>query len=140
LNNQQKDIYTLPSRVLLGVGICDLLRGIAHTFLLNYSASHVAKFDLATVPMDQVFMLGVFGMSNFVTGFINILVAIKAREISPQVLLLIPLAYLIGLVGVRLNGVHADATFNGRYMMFVYFAICGLTYLIFLIQKRKIKT
>jgi len=132
----KKDIFLLPSRVLFGIGLCDLIRGIAHTFLLKYSASHVAEFDVQGVPMDQIFMLGVFGMSNFVTGFINILIAMKARQISPYVLIIIPFSYFLGLTGIRLNGIHAEATFNGRYIMFIYFAICIVTYLIFLIRKR----
>ncbi len=133
----KKDIYLLPSGVLFILALYDLIRGIMHTFLLSYSASHIAQFDLQIVPMDQVFMLGVFGMSNFLTGFIYLLIVWKVREISPYVLIIIPCSYLVGLIGIRLNGIHAEAHFYGRYGMIVYFAICVLTYVLFHIQKRK---
>ncbi len=63
-----EDIYRVPSIVLSIVGAYDLLRGFMHTFLLKWSAANFAKFDMATVPEDQVFLLGVFGISNFLTG------------------------------------------------------------------------
>ena len=51
------DIYRIPSVVLFLIGAYDLLRGFMHTFLLKWSAANFAKFDLATVPEDQVFLL-----------------------------------------------------------------------------------
>ncbi|MFZ9614883.1 MAG: hypothetical protein ACO287_05535, partial [Candidatus Methylopumilus sp.] len=65
-----KDIFWLPSTVLFFIGGVDVLRGFMHTFLLTWSATNVAKLNMALESSDQVFLLGVFGISNFLTGFI----------------------------------------------------------------------
>ena len=64
-------IYKIPSRVLFGLGIYDLVRGFMHTFLLKWSGINIAGFNPETTAMDQFFMLGTFGISNFLTGFIT---------------------------------------------------------------------
>ncbi|MEI6386350.1 MAG: hypothetical protein WCQ50_06935 [Spirochaetota bacterium] len=84
-------------------------------------AANFARFDLASVPHDQVFMLGVFGISKFLTGFIYLLISRKARELSPYVLIIIPLSYILGLIGINSGGVHGQEAFDGRYFMMVYF-------------------
>jgi hypothetical protein len=73
------DIYRVPAIVLFCIGAYDLVRGFMHTFLLKWSAVHFAGFDLATVPQDQVFMLGAFGISNFLTGALLLLISLRAR-------------------------------------------------------------
>ncbi len=50
-----------------------------------------------TTPQDQVFLLGVFGISNFLTGFIYLLISRKAKELAPYMLIIIPLTYHLGL-------------------------------------------
>jgi hypothetical protein len=129
------DAFRLPSAVLFFIGVLDVIRGFLHTFLLNWSAANIAKFDMATTPMDQIFLLGAFGISNYLTGFVYLLISRKARELSPYVLILVPLAYLLGLIGIWSGHVHAHAAFKGRYFMLVYFGICVLTFGIFLVQK-----
>jgi hypothetical protein len=135
MKEKMKDIFWLPSTVLLFIGILDVIRGFMHTFLLTWSAANVAKFNMATTPQDQIFMLGVFGISNFLTGSIYFLISRKAREISPYVLIIIPLAYLLGLIGIWSGGVHGQAPFEGKYFMLAYFAVCVLTFISFLIQR-----
>ncbi len=130
-----KDIYSLPSTVLFFLGILDLIRGFMHTFLLRWSAVHVAGFDPVTTPPDQFFLLGVFGISNFLTGFLFFLISRRAREISPYVLIIIPLTYLLGIAGIKIAGVHMQAAFGGQYFMFVYLALCVITFIVFLIQR-----
>jgi len=130
-----RDAFSLPSTVLFCIGVVDVIRGFLHTFLLNWSAANVAKFDRATTPMDQIFLLGVFGISNYLTGFIYFLISRRARELSPYVLILVPLAYLLGLIGIWSEHVHAHAAFKGRYFMLAYFGICVLTFGIFLVQR-----
>lgn len=131
------DIYRVPAAVLFLVGAYDLLRGFMHTFLLKWSAVHFAGFDMATVSEDQVFLLGVFGISNFLTGSIYLLISQKAKHIAPHVLVLIPAVYLLGWMGIRTSGIHAQAEFNGKYLMFGYFGICLGTYAYFLITRAK---
>jgi hypothetical protein len=65
------------------------------------------------------------------------LISRKARHLAPHVLILIPAIYLLGWVGIRTGGVHAEAAFNGRYLMFTYFAICLGTYAYFLIMRAR---
>ena len=50
-------IYKIPSRVLFGLGIYDLVRGFMHTFLLKWSGINIAGFNPETTAMDQFFML-----------------------------------------------------------------------------------
>lgn len=137
MSAKPRDIYSLPSIVLFLIGCYDILRGFMHTFILKWSAANFAKFDLATVPQDQIFMLGVFGISNFLTGFIYLLISRKARQLSPYVLIIIPLAYILGLIGISSGGVHGQSAFDGKYFMMVYFAVCIATFIVFLFQQRK---
>lgn len=135
MKEKMKDIFWLPSTVLFFIGVLDVIRGFMHTFLLTWSATNVAKLDMTTGSSDQVFLLGVFGISNFLTGFIYFLVSRKAREISPYVLIMIPLTYLLGLVGIWSGGVHGQAAFEGKYFMLAYFGVCVITFIMFLIQR-----
>jgi hypothetical protein len=130
-----KDIFWLPSTVLFFIGGLDVLRGFMHTFLLTWSATNIAKLNMAIESSDQVFLLGVFGISNFLTGFIYFLVSKKARELSPYVLIIIPLTYLLGLIGIWSGNVHGQAAFEGKYFMLVYFSICIITFVTFQFQK-----
>ena len=130
-----KDIFWLPSTVLFFIGGLDVLRGFMHTFLLTWSASNIAKLNMAIASSDQVFLLGVFGISNFLTGFIYFLISKKARELSPYVLIIIPLTYLLGLIGIWSGNVHGQAAFEGKYFMLVYFSICIITFVTFQFQK-----
>ena len=130
-----KDIFWLPSTVLFFIGGLDVLRGFMHTFLLTWSATNIAKLNMAIESSDQVFLLGVFGISNFLTGFIYFLVSKKARELSPYVLIIIPLTYLVGLIGIWSGNVHGQAAFEGKYFMLVYFSICIITFVTFQFQK-----
>jgi hypothetical protein len=132
-----EDIYRVPAAVLFLLGAYDLLRGFMHTFLLRWSAAHFAGFDMATVPEDQLFLLGAFGVSNFLTGLTFLLISWKARHLSPHILILIPLTYLIGWIGIRVGGVHSQAEFYGRYLMFAYFAVCLVTFAYFLVRRGK---
>jgi hypothetical protein len=135
MKNKMKDVLWLPSTVLIFIGMLDLVRGFMHTFLLRWSAVHFAGFDLATTPADQLFLLGVFGISNFLTGFLYLLISRRARDLSPYVLVTIPLTYLLGLIGITVGQVHAQAAFEGKYFMMGYFAVCVVTFLVFLVQR-----
>ena len=131
-----RDVFRLPATVLFVLGIVDLIRGVMHTFLLRWAGVHVAGFDPVTTPSDQFFLLGAFGISNFLTGFLYLLISRKARELSPYVLAIIPATYLLGLIGIGVAGVQAEAVFAGRYFMMVYLALCVVTVAVFLVQRR----
>jgi hypothetical protein len=130
-----RDIFRLPATVLFILGIVDLIRGLMHTFVLRWAGVHVAGFDPVSTPSDQFFMLGAFGISNFLTGFLYLLISRKARELSPYVLAIIPATYLLGMIGIGVAGVHGQSAFSGRYFLFVYFAVCVVTVAVFLVQR-----
>ena len=130
-----RDIFRIPATVLFVLGIVDLIRGVMHTFLLRWAGVHVAGFDPVTTPSDQFFLLGAFGISNLLTGFLYLLISRKARELSPYVLAIIPATYLLGMIGIGVAGVHGQSAFSGRYLMFVYFAVCVVTVAVFLVQR-----
>lgn len=125
--------------MLLILGLTDLLRGFLHTFAINWAAATFAKLNLSAAASDQLFLLGIFGISNILTGLIYILISRKAKYLSPYILAIIPFSYLIGLIGLRVSGVTAMSAFEGRYFMYAYFAVCVITLLIFLYRRNKNK-
>ena len=135
-----KDVFYLPSLVLFVLGLVDLLRGFMHTFLLRWSADAFAQLDLTTNAADQLFLLGIYGISNYLTGVIYLLISRKARNLSPYILGIIPLVYFFGIIVLRLVGVFPESTFNGKYFMLTYFGVCILTFINFMINKNKKKS
>ena len=131
----QRDIFRLPATVLFALGILDLIRGIMHTFLLRWAGVNVAGFDPLTTPSDQFFMLGAFGISNFLTGFLYLLISRRALELSPYVLAIIPATYLLGMIGIGIAGVQGQSAFDGKYFMMIYLTTCVATVAVFLVQR-----
>lgn len=122
--------------VLFLAGLMDIRRGIAHTFQVRYSAEHLAGIE--PIP-DSLYLMGAFGISNFLTGLIYFLVIWKAREIVPYVLLIIPISYFIGGMGIAYQNVQPESEFIGRYMVVIYLSICFIAGLFYLFSKREIK-
>ena len=125
---------TVARTVLIVLGIVDLVRGVMHTFVLGWAAENIAR--IAAHP-DALMLLGVFGNSNLLTGALYLLVAFTAREIAGYILGIIPVAYFVGIVGIRLNGVSMQSEFNGKYMMLVYFLVCIATFVYFMVARRR---
>ncbi len=109
--------------VLACLGVIDLVRGFLHTFVVEHSAVHVAGMDLSQAGGNQLMLLGAFGISNFLTGALFIAVAWKARQLVPAVLLIAPLAYVLGFIALRLNHVSPQAAFPGRWFMLGYLTV-----------------
>lgn len=120
--------YFLPSTVLFILGLVDLLRGVLHTFFVNWAVKTFAKLDLSAARQDQLTMLGAFGISNLLTGAIFLLISIEAAPLSEWVLLAIPCAYVVGVIGMRMSGVKPQSALYGRYFMMVYLAACFITF------------
>ena len=116
--------YTLTSSFLFILGLVDILRGFLHTFAINWAVATFAKLDLSSARQDQLTLLGAFGISNFLTGMLYILISKKAKQLSPYVLGVIPLAYTAGFIGLKLSGVVGQAAFYGKYFMLAYLASC----------------
>lgn len=130
--------YNFPSMVLLLLGLVDLLRGFLHTFEVSWAANTFAKLDLSYVRDDQLTLLGAFGISNILTGLIYILISRKAKNISPHILIIIPIAYFVGWIGLRkVSGIVSEASFLGKYFVLSYLAICVGTWIIYTFSKKQ---
>jgi hypothetical protein len=129
------NIYNLPSMVLLLLGISDLVRGFLHTYEVSWAATTFAKLDLSYVRSDQLTLLGAFGISNILTGLIYILISRKAKNISPYILIIIPIAYALGWLGLKVSGISANALFLGKYFILIYLFVCIVTFGVFISNK-----
>jgi uncharacterized membrane protein YphA (DoxX/SURF4 family) len=127
------------------LGCIDLLRGFMHTVVLPYSATHIACLDLSgpTAP-DLLRLLGLFGISNYITGATLILTGLYARPIALVLLGLIPAFYGLGLLTIHaaMNPYPpSTAQWGGRPFMIVNLSLYELTFLagIFVLRHRKTK-
>lgn len=121
--------------VLLLLGISDLVRGFLHTYEVSWAATTFAKLDLSYVRSDQLTLLGAFGISNILTGLIYILISRKAKNISPYILIIIPIAYALGWLGLKVSGISANALFLGKYFILIYLFVCIVTFGVFISNK-----
>jgi uncharacterized membrane protein YphA (DoxX/SURF4 family) len=123
------------------LGSIDLVRGFMHTVALPYSATHIACLDLSgPSASDLLRLLGLFGISNFITGATLILTGLYARPVALALLALIPIFYGIGLITIH----HAmspypptTAQWGGRPLMMVILPIYFVTFTAAVIQMLK---
>jgi len=127
------------------LGVIDLLRGFMHTVVLPYSATHIACLDLSgpTAP-DLLRLLGLFGISNYITGATLILTGLYARPIALVLLGLIPAFYGLGLLTVHaaMNPYPpSTAQWGGRPFLVITLSLSVLPFLtgIFVLRQRKTK-
>jgi hypothetical protein len=120
----------LPVVVLFILGLFDLFRGVAHTYLIHWANDTFAHLDLTVNGQDQLVLLSAFGISNFLTGMTFILVSLKARALAASMILIILLAYLFGWLGMQYAGVSPNSDFYGRFIMLGYLGVCVLTLLV----------
>jgi hypothetical protein len=133
----KKYALTIASVVLFGIAIMDLIRGYMHTYNVHHAAENMAGIELSS---DSLVLMGAFGISNFLTGFLYFLIIFKAKELVPYVLLLIPLSYMIGGYGLmKISGVVMESPFRGQHMMKIYLSICLLTAIFYFISQIKLK-
>jgi hypothetical protein len=126
------------------LGGIDLLRGFMHTVVLPYSATHIACLDLSgpTAP-DLLRLLGLFGISNYITGATLILTGLYARPIAFVLLGLIPAFYGLGLITIHaaMNPYPpSTAQWGGRPFMIVNLSLYALTFLAGILVLRHQKT
>jgi len=126
------------------LGGIDLLRGFMHTVVLPYSATHIACLDLSgpTAP-DLLRLLGLFGISNYITGATLILTGLYARPIALLLLGLIPAFYALGLLTIHaaINPYPpSTAQWGGRPFMMVNLSLYVLTFLAGILVLRHQKT
>jgi hypothetical protein len=106
--------------VLFCLGLMDLLRGFTHTYRVHHAALNLAQID---PHPDALVLMVAFGISNFLTGALFILIALTAKHIAAIVLLLIPAAYFFGGIGMIYSGVTLQSPFIGQYIMKIYLSI-----------------
>jgi len=141
---KENNIPKFVSIVAITLGILDLVRGFMHTILLEYAAANIAGLDLSSsVAIDLLQLMGSFGISNYITGVMLILLGWKARPLALTMLGVIPAAYLIGSVGIKFY-TTAYATTQGDWgglpMMQIYMVVCIVTYVTgTILAKRKRK-
>jgi hypothetical protein len=117
--------------VLVVLGCLDLVRGFMHTVLLEVAAIHIAGLDLSSGgAADLLRLLGTFGISNWITGALYVLIGLKARRLALPALAVIPLAYALGVVTIRITSIGygaSEANWGGIPFMIVYLGVCVVT-------------
>ena len=131
-----KDESRIPkfvSTAVIVLGCLDILRGFMHTILLDFAATNIAGFDLSTsLAGDLLQQMGAFGISNYLTGIMLILIGWKARPLALIMLGFIPIAYAIGIAGIKVNSAPyapSQAAWGGATFMLVYLAVCVITFI-----------
>ena len=117
------NIAVITLFVVAGV---DIARGYMHTFNVWWASENIAQM---TQTADTMHLMITFGASNFLTGFIYVLIGLKAKEIAPYVLILIPVSYLLGIISGHTTGVSAmssETAWNGMYMLYIYWTVITL--------------
>jgi hypothetical protein len=118
--------------ILFLAGVMDIIRGYAHTFNVRFSAENRAGIE----PLaDSLYLMGAFGISNILTGLLYFLVIWKAKKLIPFVLLIIPISYLLGGLGIAYQNVQPEAPFVGQHIMAVYLTICLIASSLYFISK-----
>jgi len=103
------------------LGVIDIVRGVTHTFFIHQLAVPASGID---AHPDALVLMSAFGISNFLTGLLLILIALKAKKIVPYTLIIIPMSYFIGSLGMNISEVVMQSEFRGQYMMRVYLLVC----------------
>ncbi|UCH01535.1 MAG: hypothetical protein JSV20_06650 [Candidatus Bathyarchaeota archaeon] len=118
--------------IMLGLGGIDLVRGFVHTVLLEYAAINIFVLDFSGGVDNQMFLLGIFGISNYLTGILYILIGLKARALVPIILPIIPALYFLGNAIITRVATPTAHLGGGPYML-IYFALCIMTFLAILV-------
>jgi len=130
---ENPNIPKFVSVVAIALGCLDLIRGFIHTLLLEFAATNIAGLDLSTSQAgDLLQLMDAFGISNYLTGAMLILVGWKARPLALAMLGIIPVAYIVGILGMRINAADyapSQAAWGGVGPMLVYLAISGITFI-----------
>ena len=119
------DVGRISSIFLILLGCFDLFRGLAHTYMIEWANHTFAQLDLSVNGQDQLMLLSAFGISNWLTGMLFIVIGLKAKHIATTSLVIILLAYAVGYLGMQFAGVSPESSFYGRFIMMGYFGVCA---------------
>ncbi|MDX2345878.1 MAG: hypothetical protein QNK11_03270 [Legionella sp.] len=121
------------SIITLLLGCYDLFRAIQYTLHLELSALYISKINLSTFDLANLLhLLGVFGASNYIISLMLILTAFMARRLALIMLAIIPFAYGMGILTIKLNAAEyhlAQAAWEGTVPMLIYLGICVVTFI-----------
>jgi uncharacterized membrane protein (GlpM family) len=146
MSKEEKQVPRFVWVTLIILGCIDLVRGFMHTVMLEYAALNIAGLDLSTsTATEQLRLLGTFGISNWITGVLFILIGLKAKHISIHVMGLIPLAYGFSMIAIRLNlssYSRTQAEWGGMNMLVPYLIVATITFTfgIYVMKFRKSKS
>lgn len=133
MNKEKTQVPKFVWIILIFLGGIDLIRGFMHTVALEYAALNIAGLDLTTsTATEQLRLLGTFGISNWITGLMFILIGLKAKQISIHIMGLIPAAYGLSMLAIRMNMAgyaETQADWGGMAMMVPYLLVCGITFI-----------
>jgi hypothetical protein len=121
---------------MIGLGCIDLTRGFIHTVMLEFAANNIFVIDLSGGVNNQMFLLGTFGISNYLTGIMFILIGLKARALVPIILPIIPAIYFFGTALIS-RVANPTAQLGGIPFMLIYFAVCIATFIAILVVEIK---
>lgn len=136
----KKQIALKIAVITLGVIACvDIIRGLMHTFFIMYASENIAQM---TQTPDTLNLMNTFGIANLLSGVTYVLILKKAKDLSPYMLIIIPLTYFVGIISLNVTGVAAMQTsaWNGQYMLYVYWTVCtvvGVNYFISAARHKK---
>jgi hypothetical protein len=122
--------------IMIGLGCVDLIRGFIHTVMLEFAAMNIFVIDLSGGVDNQMLLLGIFGISNYLTGIMFILIGLKARQLVPIMLPAIPTVYFLGTALIS-RVANPTANLGGGPYMMIYFAVCIATFIAIVVVKIK---
>jgi len=127
--------------VLMGLGILDLVRGFMHTVVLEFAAINIAGLDLtSSTAAEQLRLLGTFGISNWLTGLMMILIVLYAKHLSIIVMGLLPVVYGLSAIAMSFNTANyapTTANWGGLSFMMVYLSVATITFIAGVLVMRK---
>ena len=104
--------------------------------MLEFAALNIFVIDLSGGVDNQMFLLGTFGISNYLTGIMFILIGLKARHLVSIMLPVIPIIYFGG-ASVISRIASPTAQLGGGPYMLIYFALCIAASIAILVIKIK---
>ena len=121
---------------LLVVAAINLLRGVLHTFLVEYAATNIAGLNLSVSRDELLQLMNSYGWSNIIEGVLYVVIATKSRNLVPLALILAGLftpfaALTTGLAEISMQG----AQWGGApLMLYVFTPLCLVPVVVFIIQ------
>lgn len=119
------------SFIAVALGCFDIIRGVANTAFAGYVAGEIAGLDLdGPTGRDQLVLMIAFGASNFITAAALIYLGLRDRLGALVILFIIPLAYVMGHVGLRFweTDLVGQGVFPGAPIMQIYLGLCVATF------------